>query len=89
MAVRPKGQVLTFEMAVELQGHQTTSQSGAATNGDSHPGWRQTAGLQPATAKGSESTEMNRHSPGSSIEVHGEGAVVWILQTSVGTLKNL
>lgn len=62
MTVSPKEQVLTFEMAVELQGHQTTSQSEATTSADSHPGWHQTAGLQPATAKGIQSMEMSKFS---------------------------
>lgn len=53
MDVSPEGHVLTFEMAVGPQGHQTTSRWGAATNADSHPGWPRTAGLQPATANGS------------------------------------
>ena len=70
MTVPPKGQVLTFEMAVELRGHQTASRWGAATNAGSRPGWRQRAGWQPATAEGSESAATDKGS-GVSIEVRG------------------
>lgn len=45
-------------MAVELQGHQTASRWEATTSEDSRPGWRQTAGLQPATAEGAKAQQQ-------------------------------
>lgn len=62
MMVGPHGQVLTFEMAVELQGHRTASQLEATTSADSHPGWHQIAGLLPTTARGSKSAAENKWS---------------------------
>ena len=66
MTVSPRGQVLTFEKAMGLRGHQITSRSGAATNADSRPGWHRTAGLQPATAKRSRGKAMDKYSQGPS-----------------------
>lgn len=74
MIVHPKGQVLTFEMAVGLQGHRTASRWGAATNAGSRPGWRRRAGWLPATAGGSKSVATDKSS-GVSTQVRGGGAL--------------
>lgn len=44
--------MLTSETAAGLQGHRTASRWEVTTSEGSRPGWRQTAGLQSATAKG-------------------------------------
>lgn len=60
-----QNRVLTFSMAVGLQGHRTVSQSEAAAGADSHPGWHQTAGSLLTAAKVSESL-VSRHRKASS-----------------------
>lgn len=81
-----QNRVLTFSMAVELQGHQTVSQSEATTSAGSHPGWRQTAGWLLTAAKVSKSLVVSKQE---GIECPGYAwGSIQKIQSSVGMLKS-